>query len=71
MHGLDPKDTVLELYPREGEHVLQESDILDVIRREGQTIALVLFSGVQYFTGQFFPMEAITKAAHDQVRLMN
>ncbi|KIJ23873.1 hypothetical protein M422DRAFT_195399, partial [Sphaerobolus stellatus SS14] len=65
-HGYDPKDAVLEMFPRPGEHTLRTEDILETIKREGQSIALVLFSGVQYYTGQWFSMEAITKAAHEE-----
>ncbi|TFY70378.1 hypothetical protein EVG20_g2647 [Dentipellis fragilis] len=67
LHGLDPKDTIIELFPRDGEFVLREEDILDVISRQGASIAMVLFSGVQYYTGQYFPMQSITKAAKAQV----
>jgi kynureninase len=59
----------MELAPREGEFYLREEDILAAIRKEGSSIALVLFSGIQYYTGQWFPMEKITKAAHDAVSL--
>ena len=66
-HGLDPKSTILELSPREGEFTLREEDILATIEKEGDSIALVLFSGIQYYTGQWFPMENITKKAKDKV----
>ncbi|KAA1474918.1 kynureninase [Dentipellis sp. KUC8613] len=66
LHGLDPKDTIIELFPRDGEFVLREEDILDVISQQGASIAMVLFSGVQYYTGQYFPMQSITKAAKAQ-----
>jgi len=56
---------VIELSPREGEYYLREEDILAAIKKDGSSIALVLFSGIQYYTGQWFPMEKITKAAHD------
>ncbi|TFK76538.1 kynureninase [Pluteus cervinus] len=65
-HGLDPATAILEISPREGEYTLRESDILDTIAKEGHSIALVLFSGVQYYTGQFFAMESITKKAKEQ-----
>ncbi|OSX65052.1 hypothetical protein POSPLADRAFT_1073326 [Postia placenta MAD-698-R-SB12] len=65
-HGLDPATAILELAPRAGEHTLRTSDILDAITREGPSLALVLFSGVQYYTGQLFAIEAITRAAHAQ-----
>ncbi|KAF9005565.1 pyridoxal phosphate-dependent transferase [Cyathus striatus] len=62
-HGLDPETTIIEIAPREGEYILREEDILETIRKEGHSIALVIFSGVQYYTGQWFPMQTITKAA--------
>ncbi|GJJ12059.1 hypothetical protein Clacol_006300 [Clathrus columnatus] len=66
LHGFDPKDTVLEVQPRPGEYTIRTEDILDIIKKEGQSIAIVLFSGVQYYTGQYFQMEAITKFAQEQ-----
>ncbi|EIN07460.1 kynureninase [Punctularia strigosozonata HHB-11173 SS5] len=66
LHGLDPADAVLQLYPRAGEFTLREADILDVLEREGDRIALVLFSGVQYYTGQWFPMESVTKKGREK-----
>ncbi|KAF8628472.1 hypothetical protein AX15_003983 [Amanita polypyramis BW_CC] len=65
-HGLDPTMAVLEVSPREGESTLREEDVLDIITKEGQSIALVLFSGVQYYTGQWFPIKSITEAARAQ-----
>lgn len=67
LHGRAPKDAIIELSPRDGEYCLREEDILDVIAKEGSTIALVIFSGIQYYTGQLFPIKKITKAAKDQV----
>nr|KAF6336776.1 kynureninase [Myotis myotis] len=50
------------LKPREGEETLRTEDILEVIEKEGDSIAVILFSGVHYYTGQHFNMPAITKA---------
>ncbi len=66
LHGLDPKDAIICLEPRDGEHVIQTQDILDIIQKEGHSIALVMMGGVQYYTGQYFEMEKITKAAQEQ-----
>jgi selenocysteine lyase/cysteine desulfurase len=55
------------MFPRPGEHTLREEDILKTIEEQGNKIALVIFSGVQYYTGQWFPMESVTRAAKAKV----
>ncbi len=64
-HGFDPGDAIIEIKPREGEYCLRNEDIIDIIRQNAESTALVLFSGVQYYTGQFFNIQAIARAAHD------
>lgn len=63
-HGFDPANAVVEVAPREGEHTLRTADIIDTINQHGDTVAVVLFGGINYYTGQFFDLEAISKAAH-------
>lgn len=38
-----------------------------MIENEGHSIAVVFFSGVQFYTGQLFDMETITKAGKQKV----
>jgi kynureninase len=64
-HGYDYDDAVIELEPREGEHHLRTEDIVQAIEETGDELALLFFSGVQYYTGQYFDIQALTKAAHD------
>lgn len=64
LKGLDPKTALVELMPRPGEHHLHTEDIVDAIREHGSQVALVLFGGVQYYSGQFFNIKAITAAGH-------
>eukprot|EP01091_Cochliopodium_minus_P018246 TRINITY_DN7333_c0_g1_i1.p1 TRINITY_DN7333_c0_g1~~TRINITY_DN7333_c0_g1_i1.p1 ORF type:complete len:486 (+),score=135.96 TRINITY_DN7333_c0_g1_i1:61-1518(+) len=64
-HGYKEED-LIQVFPRKGESSIRTSDILDIIEKEGDKIALVLFSGVQYYTGQFFEIEKITKAGHNK-----
>lgn len=52
----------------QGEESLRTEDILEVIEKEGDSIAVVMFSGVQYYTGQLFDMAAITQAGHRKVK---
>ncbi|GAB2688528.1 kynureninase [Mucilaginibacter koreensis] len=63
-HGFDPSEAVIEVFPREGEHTLHTQDILQAIQQNADELALVLFSGINYYSGQRFDMPAITQAAH-------
>lgn len=63
-HGFRPEEGLIRLGPHEGEVALRDEDILSVIDREGDQLALILLPGVQYLTGQVFPMEEITRRAH-------
>ena len=63
-HGYDPAEAIIEVRPRTGEYILRTEDIEAAIAENGEQIALVLFGGVNYFTGQFFDMEAISVAGH-------
>ncbi len=65
-HGFDPKRSLIELQPRFGEATLRTEDIEDVLEADGEEIALVLLGGVNYYTGQAFDMERITRAAQAQ-----
>jgi len=65
-HGFDPAESLIELRPREGEDLLREEDVCELIRREGESIALVLMGGVNYSTGQAFDMKSITAAGHER-----
>ncbi|RAL22308.1 kynureninase [Lujinxingia litoralis] len=64
VHGFEPDDAIVELFPRQGEKTLRQEDIEAAIAREGDALALVLFGGVNYYTGQLFDMGAITEAGH-------
>ncbi|GAA4308934.1 kynureninase [Mucilaginibacter gynuensis] len=63
-HGYVPADAVIEIFPREGEYTLCTEDILKTIEENKDELALVLFGGINYYTGQYFDIEAITKAGH-------
>ncbi|MGH8427344.1 MAG: kynureninase [Gammaproteobacteria bacterium] len=63
-HGYRADDALIELAPREGETTLREEDIEAAIVREGGRVALVLWPGVQYLTGQAFDLARIARAAH-------
>ncbi|HYE03828.1 MAG TPA: kynureninase [Phycisphaerales bacterium] len=61
-HGLDPARAVLRARPRAGEQTLRTEDLVSLLESEGRSIAVVMLSGVNYFTGEWFDMERITAA---------
>jgi len=63
-HGLDPKDALILARPRKGEFTIRTEDIVDLINKQGDRLAVVMFGGVNFFTGQLLEIEKITAAAH-------
>jgi kynureninase len=63
-HAVEPEKAIIEIFPREGEVTLRTEDILSTIEQNADELALVLFAGINYYTGQVFDMPSITKAAH-------
>jgi kynureninase len=63
-HGLDPARELVELRPRDAGGTLAAEDIEAAIRDCGEHLALVLWPGVQYLTGQAFDCGRIVRAAH-------
>ncbi len=63
-HGFDPKTSLIELRSKSGHPVIPTEEILEVIAREGDSVALVMLGGVNYYSGQAFEMQKITEAGH-------
>jgi kynureninase len=61
--GLDPKNALILASPRKGEFTIRTEDIVDVIEKNRDTLAVVMIAGVNFFTGQLFDISTITKAA--------
>jgi kynureninase len=62
-HGLDPSDTLILARPRKGEFTIRTEDIVDLIKKHTDQLAVVMLAGVNFFTGQLFDIERITAAA--------
>ena len=64
-HGLDAERNLVEIEARPGEHTIRDDDIVATIRKLGDSLALVMIGGVNFLTGQWFDLEAITVAGHE------
>ena len=63
--GFDPDDAIVRLTPRQGEVNLRTEDVISTVVDQADSIALLMLGGVNYLTGQFLDIPAITTAARD------
>jgi kynureninase len=61
-HGLDPKDALILASSREDKFTLTTEDIVGLIEENADDLAVVMFCGVNFFTGQLFDIDKITAA---------
>ncbi|HEX6832934.1 MAG TPA: kynureninase [Rudaea sp.] len=64
LHGLDPATALIEIEPDEANGTISADAIARALDEHGHRVALVLWPGVQYLTGQVFDLRAITELAH-------
>src|SRR5438552_13948758 len=62
-NGLEPKEALVLARPREGEFTVRTEEILDLIEKHIDELAVVLIGGVNFFTGQLFDIPTITAGA--------
>jgi kynureninase len=65
-HGFLPENSLIKLRPRDGESAIRTEDIAAILEAEGDEIALIMLGGVNYYTGQVFDFEIITRLAHSK-----
>lgn len=61
-HGLDPKKSMLLVEPDDG-YLMTTQNILNLIDREADELALILLPGIQYYSGQLLDIQTITAHA--------
>jgi kynureninase len=61
-HGLDPKDALVLARRREAEFTVRTDDVIELIEKQADQLAVVMLAGVNFFTGQLFDIEKITRA---------
>lgn len=63
-HGFEVEKALIELKPRAGEALLRTEDIEKTIAENGDSIALILLGGVNYYTGQAYEMRRVAEIGH-------
>lgn len=63
-HGFDPATDLIELEPDEAEGTISMAALEAAIATHGHRLALVLWPGIQYRTGQAFDLAEVARLAH-------
>lgn len=63
-HDFGAENALIELTARDGENCLRAEDIEQTIAENGDSIALILLGGVNYYTGQKFDFQKIVEVGH-------
>jgi len=63
-HGFDVSEGLVEWKPRDGEELLRIEDLESILDADGDSIALLLIGGVNYYTGQNLDIKKIAELGH-------
>jgi kynureninase len=63
-HGFNPETNLIQLKPEPGTDVVTFDQYKSVLEQEGDKIAMVMVGGVNYYTGQLYPLKEMTELAH-------
>ena len=62
-HGFDPKEALIVARPRKNEFTIRSENVVELIEKSADQLALVIFGGINFFTGQLFGIQRIAAAA--------
>lgn len=63
-HGFDPEDALIQWKPRKEDELNHFEDLEEILRTQGDEIALLMIGSPNYYTGQSFPLKKITELGH-------
>ena len=63
-HGYNPKDALILWKPRDGEELCRFEDLEEIMKQQGNEVALLMIGSTNYYTGQSFPLKKITELGH-------
>ena len=64
-NNLDIDTTLIELKPQAGEDIIGDDYIIEIIEKYGHETQLILLSAVNYYNGQYYDIESISKKAKE------
>lgn len=63
-HGFDPADSLILWKPRDGEKLCRYEDLEELLKTHQDEVALIMIGSTNYYTGQSFDLQKITKLSH-------
>lgn len=63
-HGFDPADSLILWEPRDGENLCRYEDLEQLLKTHQDEVALIMIGSTNYYTGQSFDLQKITKLGH-------
>jgi len=63
-HGYNPSEGLILWKPRKGEELCRLEDLEDIMKKNGDEIALLMIGSTNYYSGQSFPLKKITELGH-------
>ncbi len=63
-HGFDAKEGLIQWAPPKGKELLDSSDLEQILNTHGDSIALIMLGGVNYYTGQYLDLKRIATLGH-------
>lgn len=64
LNGLDPEKDLIEISTLKNNKCISNEEMLDSIQSNIDCVAMIMISGVNYYTGQLYDIESITDLAH-------
>lgn len=63
-HGYCKKEGLIQWKPREGEELCRMEDLEQIMKEQGDEIALIMIGCTNYYSGQLYPLKKITQIGH-------
>lgn len=63
-HNIDPKDGLILWKPRKEDNLCHLVDLEQIVKEQGDEIALLMIGNTNYYSGQFYDMQKITQLGH-------
>ena len=66
LHGMDSDEAIIEIQPTAGTECIDEGAIIALIEQHADSLALVMLSPVNFYSGQLLRMQSIAEAARSR-----